>query len=211
MRDLAAALREYDWVGVGRQGGTRGEFAAIFFRRDRFHVLDFDHFWLSDTPSVIGSKTWGNADIRMVTWVKLRDRRTGTVVYHVNTHFDNRSEYSRVRSAQLVLERVRGFEPGAPVVATGDFNTAAGTTQQTYAILTGRDAFADTWTTAPRRGPAYNTLGDWRPPVLGGDRIDWILARGPIRTQWTQIDPYQHDGRYPSDHLPVIADLVLDS
>lgn len=210
MRDLSVALPDYGWVGLGRQGGARDEFGAIFYRRDRFDVLDFDHFWLSDTPSVIGSTTWGNAYIRMVTWVKFRDRRTGTVVYHVNTHLDNKSDYARVRSAQLILERVRGFDPGAPVLLTGDFNAAAGASR-TYDVLTGPDAFADTWTAAARRGPAYNTLGDWRPPVPDGTRIDWILARGPVRTLWAEIDTYQKDGQYPSDHFPIVANLAIGS
>ncbi|GAA2444500.1 endonuclease/exonuclease/phosphatase family protein [Actinomadura vinacea] len=208
MRDLDGALPEHDWIGMGRQGGTRDEFSAIFYRKDRFEVLDFDHFWLSDTPNVIGSKTWGNNITRMVTWAKFRDRRTGTAFYHVNTHFDHQSENARVKSAELILQRVRGFEAGTPVVMTGDFNAAAEKTQP-YSVLTGQDAFVDTWKTADKRGPAYNTFGGWKPPVPGGDRIDWILTRGDVRTGWTEIDPYQKDGLYPSDHYPVVAHVTI--
>ncbi|GLZ10823.1 endonuclease [Actinomadura sp. NBRC 104425] len=208
MRDLDAALPGHDWIGMGRQGGTRDEFSAIFYRKDRFEVLDFDHFWLSDTPLVIGSATWGNTITRMVTWAKFRDRRTGRVFYHVNTHFDHQSQNARVKSAELVLQRVRGFEAGVPVVLTGDFNVAAGKSDP-YTILTGDDAFADTWETAERRGPAYNTFGGWKPPVPGGDRIDWILSRGKVRTLWTEIDTYEKNGQYPSDHYPVVAHLIV--
>ncbi|GLW67082.1 endonuclease [Actinomadura rubrobrunea] len=208
MRDLDAALPAHDWVGMGRQGGTRDEFSAIFYRRDRFEVLDFDHFWLSDTPLLIGSATWGNAVTRMVTWAKFRDRRTGRVFYHVNTHFDHQSENARVKSAELVLRRVRGLEAGVPVVLTGDFNVPARESEP-YDILTGPDAFADTWETAERRGPEYNTFGGWKPPVLGGDRIDWILTRGEVRTFWTEIDTYEKNGQYPSDHYPVVAHLAI--
>ena len=208
MRDIEGAFPEYDWVGMGRQGGTRDEFSAIFYRKDRFEVLDFDHFWLSDTPNVIGSATWGNQITRMVTWVKFRDRRTGTEFYHVNTHFDHQSENARVKSAELALQRVRGFEAGRPVILTGDFNTAA-EKSQSYTILTGENAFTDTWKTAQRRGPAYNTFGGWKPPVPDGDRIDWILARGDVAALWTEIDPYERNGQFPSDHYPVVADLKI--
>ncbi|MFC4014507.1 endonuclease/exonuclease/phosphatase family protein [Nonomuraea purpurea] len=208
MRDIEDAFPEYDWIGMGRQGGTRDEFSAIFYRKDRFEVLDFDHFWLSDTPNVIGSATWGNQITRMVTWAKFRDRRSGTEFYHVNTHFDHQSQNARVKSAELVLQRVRGFEAGRPVVFTGDFNVAAEKTQP-YAILTGEDAFADTWRTAARRGPAYNTFGGWKPPVPDGDRIDWILSRGAVETLWTEIDPFERNGQFPSDHYPVIAHLKI--
>lgn len=157
---------------MGRKGGTRDEFAAVFYRRDRFEVLDFDHFWPSDTPLLIGSATWGDTVTRMVTWAEFRDRRTGRVFYHV----DHQSHNARVRSAELMLRRVRGFKAGVPVVLTGDFNAAAGKSEP-YTVLTGDDAFADTWETAERRGPASNTVGGWKPPVPDGDRIDWILSR----------------------------------
>ncbi|WP_433324186.1 endonuclease/exonuclease/phosphatase family protein [Spirillospora sp. CA-294931] len=208
MRGLDGVLPAYDWVGMGRQGGTRDEFSAIFYRKDRFEVLDFDHFWLSDTPNVIGSATWGNKITRMVTWAKFRDRRTGSVFYHVNTHFDHQSENARVKSAQLVLERARAFEKDVPVIFTGDFNAAAKKTQP-YAILTGPDAFADTWETARDHGPEIGTFGRWTTPVPGGDRIDWILSRGRVTTDWSEIDPFQKDGLYPSDHYPVVAHVKI--
>lgn len=208
VKDLTRVLKDYGWVGLGSQGGTRDQFLAVFYRRDRFEVLDFDHFWLSDTPSVIGSATWGNRYVRMVTWAKLRDRRTGAVLYQANTHLDNMSADSRVRSARLILDRVRAFDAGVPVVLTGDFNAAAGASP-VYSILTGGDAFRDTWTIAGRRGPQYRTENHWLPPERGGRRIDWILARGAVRTVWTEIDPYRDGATYPSDHDPVIAHLKI--
>jgi endonuclease/exonuclease/phosphatase family metal-dependent hydrolase len=208
VKDLARMLADYGWVGLGSQGGTRDQFLAVFYRRDRFEVLDFDHFWLSDTPSVIGSATWGNRYVRMVTWAKLRDRRTGAVLYQANTHLDNMSADSRVKSARLILDRVRAFDAGVPVVLTGDFNAAAGASP-VYSILTAAGAFRDTWTTAKRRGPQYRTENHWLPPEKDGRRIDWILARGDVRTVWTEIDPYRDGDTYPSDHDPVIAHLTL--
>ena len=209
MRDLQAALPGYGWVGMGVHGGTQGEFTAIYYRRDRFDVLDFDHFWLSATPLLIGSKSWGTAYVRMVTWVKFRDRRTGAVFYQLNTHMDNEAGAARTHSAQLILQRVRGLDNRVPVLATGDFNAPANTSQ-TYSILTGPDAFTNTWWTAAKRGPNYGSLNDWNPPAVGGDRIDWILSRGNVRTLSTSIDTYRHNGQNPSDHFPVIADVVIN-
>lgn len=208
MRDLAAALPDYGWVGLGSQGGTRDQFLSIFYRRDRFEVLDFDHFWLSRTPNVIGSSTWGNSYARMVTWAELRDKHTGAVLYQLNTHLDNRSADSRVRSAGLILDRVRGLREGIPTVLTGDFNSAA-EASPVYTILTTPGAFQDTWTAAAEHGPQYRTDAHWEPPVKDGERVDWILSRGAVRTDWAEIDPYPADGRYASDHLPVVAHLKI--
>ncbi|WP_021598021.1 endonuclease/exonuclease/phosphatase family protein [Actinomadura welshii] len=208
IRDLARLLPDYGWIGLGSQGGTRDQFLSIFYRKQRFEVLDFDHFWLSDTPAVIGSATWGNRYVRMVTWAKFRDRRTGKVLYQANTHLDNLSAESRVKSARLILDRVRDFQAGAPVILTGDFNAAAGASP-VYSILTGPDAFRDTWTAAERRGPLYGTENHYLPPRRDGERIDWILARGPVRTVWSEVDPYRAGAIYASDHHPVIARVKI--
>jgi hypothetical protein len=77
LKDLAADLPAHAWVETGRDGGSRGEFMAVFCRKERFEPLEYDHFWLSDTPDVIGSSTWGNTNRRMVTWVRCRDLASG--------------------------------------------------------------------------------------------------------------------------------------
>ncbi|MDT0345110.1 endonuclease/exonuclease/phosphatase family protein [Streptomyces litchfieldiae] len=196
--------RHYDWIGLGREGGGRGEFMSIYFDTRRVEPLDYDHFWLSDTPNVIGSKSWGNNVIRMTTWVRFRDRRTGKEFVHVNTHLDHQSEPSRQRSAALIQDRVAGFDPALPVVLTGDFNTPA-ENSESYRILVAGGALADTWTTGERLTPAWGTFPNYRDPVLGANRIDWILANQRVQVLSAAINTFRVDGRYPSDHTPVQA------
>ncbi|PRX46153.1 endonuclease/exonuclease/phosphatase family metal-dependent hydrolase [Prauserella shujinwangii] len=204
VKQVAADLPPYtDWIGLGREGGGRGEFMAVYFDITRVEPLDFDHFWLSDTPSVIGSRSWGNTVVRMVTWVRFRDRRTGKEFVHVNTHFDHRSENSRVRSAELVRDRIAGFDPALPVVLTGDFNTPA-PGSESFRVLTG-GGLRDTWTEGRQLTPAWGTFPNYRDPVEGGTRIDWVLVNPGVSVLASAINPFRVDGRYPSDHLPVQA------
>jgi endonuclease/exonuclease/phosphatase family metal-dependent hydrolase len=112
LKDLEMDLPRYAWIGLGREGGSRGEFGAVFYRKNRLEPLEFDHFWLSDTPDVIASTTWGNKNRRMVTWVRFRDRATRREFYLFNTHFDHEQELARTKSAELVRERVAGITNG---------------------------------------------------------------------------------------------------
>jgi endonuclease/exonuclease/phosphatase family metal-dependent hydrolase len=208
VRDLEKALPAFDWIGLGRDGGSRGEFMTVFFLKDRLEPLAFDHFWLSDTPNVIGSTSWGNTNRRMVTWVLFRDRKTDRRFYFCNTHFDHQVQQAREKSAALVLKRVALLPAGVPVVLVGDFNADHGT-NPVYGMLVNKQAFTDTWTSAEKQGELLGTFHGYRPPRPGGSRIDWILTRGPIRTVRTQIVTFQQDGQYPSDHFPVVADIVL--
>lgn len=209
LKELAADLPEYDWIGLGREGGSRGEFMAVFYRRARFEPLAFDHFWLSDTPEVIGSKTWGTKWPRMVTWVKFLDRETQQEFFLWNTHFDNDNQVAREKSARLVRERVAALDTKLPVILTGDFN-AAGGTNQAYKILAGDGFFSDTWVTAKeRRGEGLNTSNGFKAIRRNGVRIDWILARGPFSVDSAEIVTFSRDGQFPSDHFPVVTRLRM--
>lgn len=200
---IAAHLPGYAWFGQGRQGGTKGEHMGVFYRTDRLEVLQSGDFWLSDTPDVPGSKTWGQPYPRMVTWARFRLRDGGGSFDYFNTHFPYRPEDLRARmlSADEIMQRIGKLPSTARVILAGDFNGAPDS--PVYAKLTG--ILHDAWTTAASRsGPAktfHNFTGN------PDQRIDWILTRGfkaiAVQTVTT------HDGaRYPSDHFPVVAELV---
>ncbi|WP_086820301.1 endonuclease/exonuclease/phosphatase family protein [Allokutzneria sp. NRRL B-24872] len=210
LKDIQRDLPQpYDWIGTGRAGGSRDEFMAVYYDTRRLEPVEFDHYWLSDTPNVIGSKSWGNNITRMVTWVRFSDKRTGAEFVLVNTHFDHESENARQRSAELVRDRINALAPGLPVVLTGDFNTKAGGTP-TYDTLMNGARMTDTWpAAAQRRTPLYATFHGYRPLVPNGDRIDWILTRGAVTVDAAGINAYTRGGQFPSDHLPVQALLTI--
>ncbi|MFJ5986641.1 endonuclease/exonuclease/phosphatase family protein [Lentzea sp. NPDC092896] len=201
--DIAHDLpAHYDWIGLGRAGGSHDEFMAIFFDTLRLEPLEFDHHWLSATPNVVGSRSWGNNVIRMVTWVRFADRLTGKQFVAVNTHFDHESANSRLRSAEFVRDRLQAQT--LPVVLTGDFNDVPGS--PAYATLT--SVLADSWLAGPRTTPAYGTFHGYGPLVPDGPRIDWILTRGAT-VEAAAINTFQRDGQFPSDHLAVQARISL--
>lgn len=212
LRDLEADLPDYAWLGLGREGGSRGEFMAIFYRRDRWDPLEYDHYWLSDTPERIGSATWGNTVRRMVTWVRFRRLPEGPSLYFVNTHFDHQVQASREKSAELLLNRSGQLASELPVVLVGDFNAAAGANPAYDTLLAspaaGGAAFRDAWLEAPQRGPDVGTFHNYRGP-RPGPRIDWILLRGPVQALSAEVLTFEQAGQYPSDHFPVLARLKL--
>jgi len=209
LQEIATDLPEYDWIGLGREGGSRGEFMAVFYRKARFEPLAFDHFWLSDTPEVIGSITWGGKWPRMVTWVKFLDRQTQQEFFLWNTHFANDSQAAREKSAKLIRDRVAALDTKLPLILTGDFN-AAGGTNQAYHTLTRDGFFADSWVTAKeRRGEGINTFNSFQALGRNGVRIDWILTRGTFTVDSAAIETFSRDGQFPSDHFPVVARLRM--
>lgn len=208
VKDLAQDNPEFAYIGTGRDGGSRGEWMAIFYRRARLEPLEFDHFWLSDTPDRIGSTTWGNSNRRMVTWVKFRDLQTEREFMFWNTHLDHEIQAAREKSAALIVERVGALKTDVPVLLVGDFNAAA-RGNKAYDILLD-SGFFDTWfASAQRSGPDVATFHGYKPAVPNGVHIDWILARGAVAVEDTHIVDFQQNEQFPSDHFPVAARVMI--
>jgi len=205
--DLTVLLPSYTWYGVGRDDGKNaGEFSPIFYRPDRFQLLDSGEFWLSENPDQIASKSWDAALPRIATWVKFRDRELGQEFIHLNTHFDHRGEVARTRSAELILDRLKTLSGNLPIVVTGDFNVPP--ESEAYATMTSMLLDSKLESVSEPHGPE-GTFGGFTVKVGDtGDRIDYVFV-----TEGTRVLRYgalsdQWDGRYPSDHLPVLAEII---
>ncbi|MEU5765006.1 endonuclease/exonuclease/phosphatase family protein [Streptomyces asoensis] len=207
LRDMEADLApHYAWIGKGRSVEDP-EAVAVFYDTRRLAPVEHAHFWLSDTPEVRGSDTWGADYPRMVTWVRFRDLRSRREFYVFNTHLDNGSQYARVRSADLIAARIARTDRSLPLLLTGDFNAVAHRNPVYDRLLAA--GLVDTWDTARARGGAYATYHGYRPLTPNGDRIDWILATPGVTVDREWTDTFHMGGRYPSDHLPVLASVTL--
>lgn len=196
-------LPRYAWFGIDRRGEHGDEHMGVFYRRDRLRLIEFGNFWLSDTPALPGSITWGHPLPRMVTWGLMETIDGGRRFYFYNTHFPYREEdgAARLKGAELIRDRIAALPADVPVVLTGDFNTDPD--GDVHAALSAM--LADVRAAAPaRHGPDatfHNFTGQ------ADRRIDWIMTRGfqPNRTRTLTT----HAGRaYPSDHFPVTAELA---
>ena len=211
---LAENLQGYDVIGVGRDdGGENGEMMALFFKQSRFEKIEEGHFWLSQTPEQPGSISWDSALPRMVTWVKLRDRRQANAkpILFFNTHFDHRGAEARVESARLLRSRVVELGAGCRVVVTGDFNT--GEESEPYKALFAkyggaRSPLRDAYRVAfPERATNEGTFSGFKADATSGPRIDWIAVSRDWRVVRASIDRTAREGRTPSDHFAVTAVL----
>lgn len=210
---LAGHLTDYAWYGVGRNAEhDQGEGTPIFYRRDRFDAIDRGTFWLSTTPEVPGSVGWDAALPRVVSWMKLRDRRSGRELVAVNTHFDHRGAEAGVQSAQLLTRTVdklrRSNGTVLPAVITGDFNVRADS--ETYRALTAPEdaalAFVDAQHVSRTPHAGGDSTSNGFKAINPGAKIDYVFVRDLIVERHVIEDP-RVDGRFVSDHLPVVVQV----
>lgn len=208
---LDAELTNYAWVGVGRSDGkNEGEFSPIFFDTTRVNLVSSSTFWLSSDPDSVGSEGWDAALPRIVTWASFRSKNGDAPFYHFNTHFDHRGEIARAESASLIRTQIGKLAEGKPVILTGDFNSLD--SEDPYLILT-EPIPADAMLLDSRFVAQQEDVTTFRGFEIGSTetrRIDYIFHSSLV----TALDHYVYeksrDGRYPSDHLPVVATFKLE-
>lgn len=204
MKDIAKALPQYSWFGVGRDNGKEaGEYVPIFYLKEKYRMLKGDHFWLSENPAHAGKPAWDAACTRMVTWISLINKKTTDTLFVFNTHFDHIGVTARLMSAKMLSQAADSLAGNHAVVITGDFNSTPSDTP--YQVITSA-GFKDARTvsaSAPT-GPEYTFTGF---DIKGkpGNRIDFIFVRNTKTVQNYIVRDDSSNGFYLSDHLPVLV------
>lgn len=229
IEDLEKELPEFRWIGVGRSDGkVGGEFTPIFYRAARFELVESGTFWLSKTPDVAGSVGWDAALPRIATWAKLKDKASGKTLFFLNTHFDHRGLIARLESVKLLRQRAAELAGDLPIILVGDLNSIDTSPVYTELIKKpeistdekGSDAKrgeqpakgnslrlhdAMTRSRTGHHGPTgtFNNFDTLTP----GLRIDYIFVSDHLAVEQHAAIRDQYDNRWPSDHIPVAADL----
>ncbi|MGQ9634038.1 MAG: endonuclease/exonuclease/phosphatase family protein [Bryobacteraceae bacterium] len=201
---IAEKLPHYEWFGLSRRGNHEDEHMGVFYRKDRLRVVESGNYWLSETPDAPASMSWGINFPRMVTWAVFEDLRTKRRFHCSNTHFPHRDidEQARVNCAGILASRLRARPKEEVLIVTGDFNTDVAS--RSHQILTREAGLTDAWQVAPRREGPRGTFHAFK-GTAGEARIDWILFRGPLQPVLAETITDNQDGRYPSDHFPVLV------
>ena len=208
--DLRSRVPGYAEIGVGREDGkTKGEYSALLYREETWTLLTSGNFWLSDTPEVAGSATWGNTVTRICTWGHFRHRTSSREIFVFNAHFDHQSQPSREKAAALILQRITARGSAAPVIVTGDFN-ATPDNPAIALMLKGPPALTDAWLTLHKDAPpsASGTFHSFT-GQRDGAHIDYIFTTPELKPAEAGILNEAKDGKWPSDHFPVRATFSL--
>lgn len=199
-----SGLDNYAYIGVGRDDGKKaGEHSAIFYKKNRFRVLEQGNFWYSSTPDLPGKGWDATCCNRICSWGKFKDLISNKVFYFFNSHFDHQGVVARRESAHLLLRKIVAIAgTDHMVIATGDFN--AKPDDEPIVILSDSGILFDAYTITEQ--PPYGTIGtfnSFNPNSPMTDRIDYIWVSKGVRVCSYAVFNDMQYGRFPSDHFPV--------
>lgn len=210
--DLLEQLPGFAFTGVGRDDGReKGEYSAILYNTRSVKLLKSETFWLSETPTVPGSKSWDAAITRIVTWALFRDLKTKKEFYFFNTHFDHIGKIARRSSAELLLRKVSEIAGKTPAIITGDFN--AHPDDEPIQVIMDKNNplhFTDSKSVSmqPHYGPA-GTFNAFQSKEQSDQPIDYIFLKGKFKVLQHATLSQTWEGRFSSDHFPVFARILI--
>lgn len=231
LHDLQNGLDGYNYIGIGRDDGKeRGEYSAIFYKKDRLAKIKSGNFWLNETPDK-PKLGWDAACIRICTWGEFMDKKTKRKFYFFNLHMDHVGVVARRESAKLVIKKIEEITSGkAPVILTGDFNVDQ--SDEIFKIFSASGILKDSYSAAEKRFATNGTFNDFDTELKTNSRIDHIFVspnfdvkRYGVLTDgyWTEkgskedlnsnkapkeLKFRKYTRRAPSDHYPVLVKVV---
>jgi endonuclease/exonuclease/phosphatase family metal-dependent hydrolase len=199
---MVEKLPDYDYIGEGRDGGDKGEFCPVFYRRDKFKLLDSGTYWISDTPNEVSRAWWDKTYNRVWSWGYFQRKSDKARFYFICTHFSwGKGGVGAMGSSEIVLKWIKENCKGQDVILVGDFNMTQFSKPYKYVIENGLN---DSYELAKYRyAPCGTTNGGFRPEFNSSRRIDHIfLSQGIKVSRYGILTLYRHRNKYKEEGLP---------
>lgn len=211
LADLQEHLTGYDAYAIGRDDGQHGgEHCAVFYRRDRFERIDQGTFWLCTTPDQPGSRHPNAACPRIASWVRLKDHQNDNHEFvFLNMHWDHEGQAARKFAAEMIADRLAAMDSALPVIVCGDTNAHPDSPEITGLLADQRLSLVNSYRQVhPEVSENELTFNGFR-GATKGQPIDYIFVSPSWKVLSAEYIRTAFDGRYPSDHFPVVVKLAL--
>ncbi|WP_190277559.1 endonuclease/exonuclease/phosphatase family protein [Adhaeribacter rhizoryzae] len=205
--DISNALPVYARYGLGRDDGKeKGEHSAIFYKKDKFKLLNKGDFWLSQTPDKPSLGWDATCCNRIASWVYLQDIKNKKKFYVFNVHYDHQGKEARRESSKLILQKIAEIAGKEPVILTGDFN--GDHSSEWYQTIANSGVLKDTYKQVQypyASNASFNAFGS----KLDGEQIiDHIFVTNHFKVNKWGILTDTYHGKFPSDHFPILVELT---
>lgn len=206
---LKDSLPGYNYIGVGRDDGKEaGEYSCIFYKKDKYTLVQQSTFWLSPTPG-IPSKGWDAALNRVCTYGLFKNNKTKQFIWVFNTHFDHMGKQARLESAKLIINKINELNTKKyPVLVSGDFNSKPEDEPSRYMM-------ANMQNSRSISKLVYGNVDTWNAfkfKEKPDGCIDYIFVSNDQRISVSKFATItdSYDMKYPSDHFPVLATIMIN-
>lgn len=207
LKDFESLLSDFEMIDHHRSWIKERMYPTFFMRKSAFELIKSEDLWLSETPDVAGSKSFGSAFPRLMTWMKIQPKNSKSNLLVINTHLDHIKTETRTSQIQVLSQEIkRIWDRNSSLVVMGDFN-ASPDSEVRESLLSEFPNLIDSWRLHNQAEETSHHAFDGICP--GGNRIDWIMTDEKVSVESCFLDKNPVDGKYPSDHFPVICKITF--
>jgi endonuclease/exonuclease/phosphatase family metal-dependent hydrolase len=206
LSDIKVSLGNYQYIGRGREVGNKGELSAIFYKKDILNVVNQGQFWLSEQPSVPGSKSWGSDYPRVCTWGHFQLKNYPKKEFFIyNTHLDHISQEAREQGIQMIWDVMSTHQQmERPIFLTGDLNATP--ENNVINFLKSKERLVDAYSILESEvGSTFHNFSGG----IEGNPIDYIFTTRKVQLNTILVDRSRINDGFPSDHYPVILNATI--
>ncbi len=203
LKDFEELLKDYEIIDPHRSWIKERMYPTFFVKKGVFEILKSEDLWLSETPGVAGSLSFGSAFPRLMTWMKIQPKKEKVNFLVINTHLDHVKKETRESQIRVLAKEIKRIkEPHTILVIMGDFNDSPDSDARKI-LMNEFPELVDAWKAFhDHEETSHHTFNGLCPD---GSRIDWILVDKKMHLQSCEMDKSESEGRYPSDHFPVVC------
>lgn len=207
LKDFETILPDFEMIDHHRSWIKERMYPTFYLRKNAFEIIKSEDLWLSETPDVAGSKSFGSAFPRLMTWMKVQPKDSKINLLVINTHLDHVKTETRTSQIQVLAQEIkRVWDNNSRLIIMGDFNSAPESDVRT-ALMNEFPEVQDSWLLFNSTEETSHHFFNGECP--GGTRIDWIMTDKNVSVQKCFLDKSTIDGKYPSDHFPVVCEITF--
>jgi endonuclease/exonuclease/phosphatase family metal-dependent hydrolase len=210
IEEIISQCPSYTYIGLTREADpTEGEASPVLYNKIKWELIEGETLWLSETPEKPGSRSWNSSLPRIFTWGKFKHRENDEELLIYNTHYDHMSAEARYNSSRILIEHIYSRINGLDIILLGDFNASENQAPIKYITTNQVQTLSDAYRTVNIQHSENDmTFYGWNDHKPGtGKRLDYIFFTGALIIESSEVVTFNIDGRYPSDHMPVIAEF----
>jgi endonuclease/exonuclease/phosphatase family metal-dependent hydrolase len=207
LMNMAELLPDFELIDAHRSWIKERMYPTFFARKKKFEIFKSEDLWLSETPEIAGSHSFGSAFPRLLTWVKLRPVDSRKNLLLVNTHLDHVKQETRLGQINVLTQEVKNvWQDDSSIVFMGDFN-ASPVSEERKLIHENFNGIQDSWKLFNQHEETSHHR--FTGQMENGSRIDWILVDSRLKVESSLMDKTHCDGRYPTDHFPIVCTISI--
>lgn len=204
LKDFESLLNDFEIIDAHRSWIKERMYPTFFIKKNTFETIQSGDLWLSETPEVAGSLSFGSTFPRLMTWIKLQPKNSNINLLLINTHLDHKKSETRIEQIKVLSKEILKLkEERTKVLIFGDFNDSPQSVVRDT-LLQNLNFLKDSWT-APEETSHHHFDGQCE----NGSRIDWIMVDKSFEVEKCFLDKNSIAGKYPSDHFPVVCEIKL--